>query len=271
MHSWAFRRGLLHLCVEKANISSKDFTTLLGTEALAWIESVRLRPATSDALIRCLASPVLEEIVALEIPDATITVAAGQALANCRHLANLTSLSLESTRLRPGVLQELAASRYLRGIVSLSLYGSNGSQVSEELEALVAWPQLTELDVSRSGIVNRCREPLLRSLLLAQLTILNLGSNFDVHTGCCKHFEGVRHGSLDTGCCIEELAASPHIAQLTHLDLSWNDIGNSCARALVESPFLNNLLRLHLEENRITRGSEVEAALRRRFGSVVSL
>jgi hypothetical protein len=47
------------------------------------------------------------------------------------------------------------------------------------------------------------------------------------------------------------LAASPHLAGLTTLDLGWNQIGDAGAQALAASPHLANLTELGLYNNRI--------------------
>ncbi len=65
------------------------------------------------------------------------------------------------------------------------------------------------------------------------------------------------------------LAASPHLANLSHLDLRGNGIGDAGARELAASPHLANLSHLDLRNNQV--GAEGRAALRQRFGTAVSL
>jgi uncharacterized protein (TIGR02996 family) len=44
-----------------------------------------------------------------------------------------------------------------------------------------------------------------------------------------------------------ELAASPFLAKLTTVDLSWNRIGNEGADSLAQSPYVGGLTKLHLD------------------------
>jgi uncharacterized protein (TIGR02996 family) len=68
------------------------------------------------------------------------------------------------------------------------------------------------------------------------------------------------------------LAASPHLARLTSLDLVYNAIGDAGAAALAASPHLANLTSLRLYANDdIRRRSAGAKALRRRFGNRVAL
>ena len=50
---------------------------------------------------------------------------------------------------------------------------------------------------------------------------------------------------------VANFAASPHLKNLTHLDLGWNNIRDAGAQALAASPHLTNLTRLHLAGNQI--------------------
>jgi uncharacterized protein (TIGR02996 family) len=50
---------------------------------------------------------------------------------------------------------------------------------------------------------------------------------------------------------VEALAACPHLAKLTALDLNWNHIDAVGAEALASSPRLANLMTLHLDGNNI--------------------
>jgi hypothetical protein len=65
------------------------------------------------------------------------------------------------------------------------------------------------------------------------------------------------------------LAQSPHLQQLTHLDLGNNRIGDEGARALAEAPHLGQLVQLDLRNNIL--GEDARAMLRARFGERVTL
>jgi hypothetical protein len=65
---------------------------------------------------------------------------------------------------------------------------------------------------------------------------------------------------------VRALAASPHVAGLTSLNLSDNSIGDEGARALASSPHLSRLTYLDVHDNGIT--AEVRALLVKRFRNV---
>jgi hypothetical protein len=62
------------------------------------------------------------------------------------------------------------------------------------------------------------------------------------------------------------LTASPHLAQLTHLVLSHNLIGNDGIEALLRSPHLSGLRALDVSYNIIT-SDDLLQTLRLRFGN----
>jgi hypothetical protein len=64
----------------------------------------------------------------------------------------------------------------------------------------------------------------------------------------------VRHVTLSAARPqVARLAASPHLARVTSLDLSENKLGDDGVRALVESPHLRNLRYLRLARNELGR------------------
>jgi hypothetical protein len=102
--------------------------------------------------------------------------------------------------------------------------------------------------------------------LLAKLTRLEVGHNDLMHE------DPGQYGGENS---IAALAASPHVAGLTHLGLADNFIEYEEAEYLLHSPYLNQLTSLDLSDNDvwgdIKKHPALADALRRRFGPGVRL
>ncbi len=130
-----------------------------------------------------------------------------------------------------------------------------------EMGLLVSWawneiahlehaPQLKSLRIANQGLSRREVSVLMRWPVMRGLAKLNLS-----------------HNNLRSG--VECVVRTPSLQSLTHLDLSFNAIGNRGAKALVSSHFLNGIEKLNLRGNSF--GVEGKRNLRAVFGSKVQL
>jgi uncharacterized protein (TIGR02996 family) len=256
LRDWGFRRGLIRLRPKKAELCSKEFASLEGTEALAWVEGVELHGLSDHSFRRCLTSAVLAEVVDLEVRECGVGPPGMEALAACPFLVALSSLRFEYCRVGPEV-EALSASATLRRLTRLALRRTHVGE--DDLAPLTALPRLTELDLAGSGWLCGLGG-LPDSPLLAQLARLDLNHNDLLHED-----PGVYSGRTS----IAALAASPNVSRLTHLGLADNFLATPDAEWLLNSPHLGRLVVLDLCANDGFR-PEVEEALRRRFPTVTT-
>src|SRR5262249_37282555 len=102
-----------------------------------------------------------------------------------------------------------------------------------------------------SNQIGSALEDLADSPYLAQMRVLLL------------QFAGIPDESVLT------LAEAPTVRNLWHLNLNANRLTGLAARALIDSPHLDKLVRLELARNDI--GVQEQSALRERFGPGISV
>jgi uncharacterized protein (TIGR02996 family) len=137
------------------------------------------------------------------------------ALAACPHLARLTRLGFQHTRLSPADVEALAGSPHLGNVTVLELSGCRvGDAGVRALAASAALPRLRELYLEQNGIGDAGARALALSAHLAGLNCLALANN----------------GISEAGALA--LAQAPHVGWLTFLDLTLNPIGAEGARLL---------------------------------------
>jgi len=270
LEGWSWRRGLLRLGLRGATIRSREFVSLAGGEALAWVEGVTFHQQSEHEMIRCLQSPVLREVSSLGLERACLNPAVADALAECPHLGRLRSFTWhggvrwptfvttwdDSVAWVRGHYQHVFSAPAFRRVSHLELRGYFAPPTLEPLGRL---PALTDLDVSHCGWYAGLGD-LPRYDFLSRLTSLEAGDNNLMHE------DPGQYGGENS---IAALADSPNVANLRHLGLARNFLTRSHAKHLLDSPHLGRLTSLDLRGNGgIERDAE---AFRQRFGPGVRL
>lgn len=221
----------------------KEWAGLLATvRSLEWrrgfIDLIRC-PAgrfLADGPALLAAAPVRE--VVLTSPARYMTkLAAGPALRGVRHLA------LEGPGLTPAALQNLLAAPGLRDLVGLKL--SRIGLTAEHLQALASSGIVPRLEVFEAQH-GRFRGDDLRVFC-------------DAGPARLRRLSLRRNSIGPEGAAV--LAGSPHLANLTHLDLAYCELTAPTGQHLASSPHLRRLERLDLHFNTFNRpGAEALAA-----------
>jgi uncharacterized protein (TIGR02996 family) len=275
---WQFRRGLLEITVEADSLPRPSFAALAESEALAWVERLKVTGLGLD-LERLAVCRLLRQVTTLDLSDELVTAHGARTLADLAEWGAVQGLVLNNTQLTDYGLHPLAKAPRLPELRSLELsrnelgYGGVWS-----LTMSTRLGQLRHLDLSGNRIGNSGVAELARARRLPRLSAVDLGSNRIEDEGV-RALAAARH-LLDLGTLILSdnrigdagawaLATSTRLWQLRHLDLAGNRITDDGAQALVSSLYLGQLRRLRLEGNRFS--DEGGRLLRERFGSVVSV
>jgi uncharacterized protein (TIGR02996 family) len=176
-------------------------------------------------------------------------------LADCEPLALVQTLDISGRAFGDLNMRDLADSPYLERLRDLNLeetvLGPRGAQV---LAAGQSLNNLASLNLHGSRIGPDGLRALLDSPWLPRLTHLNLSGRTSPNLG-------------NDGVVL--LASSPRAARWTDLNLSHNGIQHSGFQALTDSPYLQGLHSLTIDEDFIPR-REAEI-LRARFGETIQL
>jgi hypothetical protein len=165
----------------------------------------------------------------LELPGHGFDDADAYAIARAP-LTHLTSLDLSGNVIGGHGARSLADAPPLATLTALSLArNALGPDGARALATASFWPTLTALDLSDCLLDGAAARALGGALARSSLTRLDLSFNGDLRD----------HG-------VVELARSPGLAQLTHLDLRGVGMGEAGALELSRSPHLRNLERLDL-------------------------
>jgi uncharacterized protein (TIGR02996 family) len=164
-----------------------------------------------------------------------------RSLATSPHLADLRSLSLPNHGLDHTAAEALAAATRLGNLVELDL---RLNRIGTGALALITSPCLARLsslclNQNRVGLTALAASPGMSRLTRLSLQAEEGGS----------HHEDVVPWDKIGNAEAEALAASPHVANLTHLDLRYNAIGVRGAKALAASRYLGKLEYLDLCDN----------------------
>jgi uncharacterized protein (TIGR02996 family) len=219
LHHFDFPYSLRRLSIWDARFGSSRLFELLASPRLTSLETLHL----SGSVLFDGDAPESEATTLSPVPlDLDLSQLTGTPNALANLLLNTPAL---------------ARARRLALPVSVDEYGDLSGDV---LDALLHSPHLSGL---RALAFAHCHDEcdfsgevlpaLLGSELMKRLNALDLSA---CHLG-------------DTDAI--ELAAHPHVANLTWLSLRGNFIGSRGAHALAESPYLGNLRRLDLSRNRI--------------------
>jgi uncharacterized protein (TIGR02996 family) len=244
-----WERGLIHLELRGADWVEAGERL---ARAWDWVAKVWLAPGDAMRDERVAASPLLANVVSLDLRTTRPDPEGLRTLLSSPHLTSLRILDLRANQLAKGHIDAL-------------------------VEAEVAF-ELARLDLSFNAFGLRGVRTLARSPFVASLTHLGLGNNA-LAEASVRHLAESPHladlAALDLGhnaitdFGAQTLAASAVLSGLRVLDLGWNRIGSEGARSLAESPHLAGLGQLDLRGNRI--GLVGKALLRERFGEAVLL
>ncbi|MDB5307954.1 MAG: hypothetical protein JWO38_2156 [Gemmataceae bacterium] len=302
-----FTRGLLYPEVVVTKLVSKAGLAVAQSEMYAWVGGMVFRELIPRQLGMVLKTPLVESLIDLHfIGRAVISFDDFTALARCRRLTGLRSLSTSDVAIRQTGAQAFAGSPSLRNLRRLSLGRADlGDAGFAELCGSSCLNDLRSLDVTDNGLsihsarafADSDRLPALTALDLSgnrigpdgtlilvayppagRLTLLGLRSNGVADYGVeaiCRQPHLTRLTLLDlsdnllTNRAAVALAAAEHLKSLEMLGLTHNQIGDEGARALADSPHLTGLRDLNLRSNPI--GQNGADALRERFGTRVTM
>jgi uncharacterized protein (TIGR02996 family) len=260
--------------VSESGLDRKDWTTLFASRHLASLCRLRLPwcladPANIAALAR---APQRGRLTHLNLrhnrfgPEHFRTLAAGKFPA-------LEVLHLGGNHLRPKGAQALARLPFLSHLRELDL--TNCALGDSGLKAVVSsshfrCPAL--LDMGHNRIGRAGMRALLRALDLERLVVLEARSNSLDDKAVAElagspRLAGLLHLDISKNAKVgpagaEALAASPHLKRLASLDLYGCPIGEVGARALLRSPHLRRLV-LTIDKGELSAGTL--AALRKRY------
>jgi uncharacterized protein (TIGR02996 family) len=212
---WRFERGLLAVRAVARRYTSRVMTAVAGSEAGAWVGSLRLQYLPAAAVARVAASPLLAHLTGLEVPYNRLGARGAAALVSSPYLSRLTHLDLSGTSLGDEGAAALAAVPRLARLAHLDL-GLNriGAEGVGALAASGLLARLGHLGLFGNDVGDRGAAALAASPGLARLTGLDLR----------------RNGIGDEGALA--LAASPHLSGLTALRVEDNRIGMEGEAAL---------------------------------------
>ena len=267
-----FHRGLIALGsgLGGGGLSVKDFLhpkrqQLAGTEAGMWVES--FKPSLWEWLREkpwsFLNAPLLADVAVLDLSRLRLGKADVVRLGRSPKLAGLRGLHLGSSFYEAGTLEALVAGDGLTSLQALDL--SIDWLGFLQAKRLAKWPRLGQMrvlnlagnDLGSAGVAALAAAP------LGNLRRLNLQSCKLRDASACALAKApldnltwlyLLHNNIDSRGVIA-LARSPHLAQLTYLDLSVYlaevGAGDAGAEALAGSPSMSNLEHLGLVENSV--------------------
>jgi len=250
-----YRRGFLG----EIAVSAKDFIKgAAGLFARAPVQNLQVR--NTDGLIAALfANPQLLHIRTLGIRVDAQTVAF---VAQCPHLAKLSTLDLHSSPLHDEGMALLAASPYLRQLTTVYLNATGLTPAGAA--SLKRSPVLANVEtlilgynqrLGDAGITALACSPYLRKLTALRLWDCRIGLAGAQALASAPWFANLRLLDLNTNAIgaagAAAIAQSPQATALRELHLGTANLGDDGARALAESPFLKDLTALHLHNNPI--------------------
>jgi uncharacterized protein (TIGR02996 family) len=233
-----FHRGMLSLRLTAAELLSPELAGLAPTATWAWVEKLHLSGIEPQHGPAFAASPLLRSITALDLAETTLGPEAARMLGQCPALAGLAELSLSGTSPVYPYMQGYLADEWLAGVGS-----------AESL------PPLATLDLTASGLSNPGSEVLVASPLLKSLTHLKVGMTAFANRECCTQLarspnaENLKTLDLSKTMAwqgIKLLAASKHLGNLLHLDLSDNNLAYTDVGLIARSKAWPRLRSLNL-------------------------
>jgi uncharacterized protein (TIGR02996 family) len=260
--------------------STSPMQMLVESGLLGQLRSLDVSEMTNtNGLVILLRSPAAANLRALYLHGILPGDKFADALAEARHLTNLTILALRNNNIGPVGAQALANSPHLASLRELDVHSNNirdtGARALAESPYLA---RLTVLGLAQNEIGGPGVRALANSPNLGRLTRLDLADNFigeEAVRALASSKNLARLKTLllsqnrlgDAG--VKVFAQSRHLTRLTELDLHMNDIGKAGAEFLAAASAWQRLRKLDLRENVFTDTEEM--LLRERFGAAVLL
>jgi len=193
-----------------------------------------LNPIGDRGLSHFARSQTMLKLRELYLQHTHITAVGAYTLANSSTFCNLVTLDLSSNHIGDEGLAAIALSSNLSKLETLRV---------ENMQT-----------IGLETIASFAATPYLKKLRVLSLSHNNIGDNglFDLSRGNfpeITHLQIERIGVSNVG--VEHLARSPLSAQLTALNLSYNNIGPEGARAIADSPHFANLRMLNMRNTQI--------------------
>jgi uncharacterized protein (TIGR02996 family) len=243
-----------HFPLEQADLSDLGgrVADLAAAPALGSLRGLRLDGNEDPGAVELLDSPLLGWLAHLDLDCAALDAAGAARLAGKDRLAQLTSL--HPGRLEPSGLRALLRSPHLANLTSLDLQTSDlGAAGVGTLTQATQLGRLTCLNLSYASLGRGWAERLAAWPRLGELTELRLRSCLLGDAGLRRLAAGSRvprlaaldlFGNGLTPGCVEALLSWPGLDGLTELNLSGNEVGPAALRKLLSSPRLAHLTRL---------------------------
>jgi uncharacterized protein (TIGR02996 family) len=261
---WEFRRGV----IDSVSVGTSQFLT--GGAAifdLAPVRKVRFIDV-GDRMTRLVQSPLLSDIRELDLCGNDLGNRGPVLLGRSRHLTRLDALDLGVTALGDHGLQALADSPVFASLRTLHIndndYARPGVRGMRALAESASLAELIRLDVSGNNLSEAALRTLFEGRATGKLARLVLHGNRLGDTGTAALVGSPvfarmveQNGAIDLRrlemgpAGARALADSPALENVESLDLEGNFLGDAGLAALAASPHLTHLRVLSLRENRI--------------------
>jgi uncharacterized protein (TIGR02996 family) len=230
----------------------------------------------SKGILPLVNSPHAALLQSLQLNDCALGAVASEVLAKATSLAHLRSLGMARNTLGDLGVARLAAAPHLASLRELNLRENQlGIDAGGILADAPHFRKLTRLSLGVNHLGNEGVTSLANSPILASLQHLDLHGNQistpaalalarSPHLGALRSLD-LRQNRLSDRSIDAIIAGS--FPNLRGLDLEMNDLGEHAARALLDAPWLDQLVRLNLGRGRYR--PETIDALRDRLGDRV--
>ncbi len=252
VRSYRFRRGFLDSITISATTFVKNAPKIF--EAAPTIRSAYF-PEASNEVHRLAQCEYLSRLATIDLHKMCVCGYCPiqndlRALFDSNHLKSLRHLNISQNRMNTRTIKYFVEKQF-SGLTSLDLsdnpLGDGGLRIFGTANGY-SW-RLTTLDISKTRFKGKGLKTLGKSSNLPHLHTLVLREN------------------TITDDELKSFMATPLFAQLTSLDLSGNQLGDSGAQVLAEAPDSLKLQTLHVRDCHLTEVGKKQ--LKRRFGSVV--
>jgi uncharacterized protein (TIGR02996 family) len=246
-------------------LTAADAERLIEAGLLPWIRGLEIRGDGADGLRTLGKNPAAAGIRTLAIygSDGDGGGLVAEALAGSAYWAGLRSLQLRQMWVQPRPAEVLFRAAHLRSLTTLWVEGQGWSVETVQTFAETAFPNLTDLRLTRANLGDDAAEVLANAPSLGTVRYFDVGHNWITGRGatallCSPHLKGMAFIGLESnpvrGLDRAALKNSPvgglrlfhaHGCQLTVKDVA----------ALARSPRLRDLWYLDLDANRLATGA----------------
>ncbi len=269
---------LAELDLSDSGTSESGLAALLEAPCLDGLRSLNLSDTgfTDDHAIVMAGAPRLSRLERLWLDNNAIGREGAAALANSPHLARLTYLYLWTNFIGAEGARAIIRSPHLTRLMELHLGGNGiGDEVVREMAETPQLAGLTGLWLWDNQLTDEAVLALAQTTVLMRLETLYLNFNniTDAGVEALVRSPVVAHlkmlwlnemsPSLGVG-SIHAVASSPHLTQLTELNLMGCAVDEASAVALVTTRNLPALTKVHLNTHGLS--TRVRKRLRTRFG-----